>query len=264
MIGLSTYAYFWRWSELNPEPLTLSAMLRDAAALGAEVFQICDYPPLERMARGELAEAAELGRELGLVLEVGTRGVDPGHLARYLEIATVLGAPFVRSMVTPDDARDLPGVPELLAEAVPEYTARGVGLGLETYEQVATSALVDTVEAVGHPGLGIVLDPGNCVARLEHPADVIDRTAPYVKNLHVKDFLFSRNNGWVGFAFAGAPLGEGLLDYADMAARVRPNERGINQIIEHWLPWAGDFPMTARREEQWARHNIDYLRSRNP
>ena len=97
---------------------------------------------------------------------------------------------------------------------------------------------------VDSPALGICLDPGNCVAALEPPTSTIERTAPYVRNLHVKDFAFSRRDGWVGFTFAGCPLGEGLLDYDFMIDTVRPDERGINQIIEHWLPWQGDSATT--------------------
>ena len=33
--------------------------------------------------------------------------------------------------------------------------------------------------------------------------DVVERTAPYVNSLHVKDFAFSRRGGWVGFLSAG-------------------------------------------------------------
>lgn len=62
------------------------------------------------------------------------------------------------------------------------------------------------------------------------------RGAARVINRHVKDFAFSRRDGWVGFTVAGAPLGAGLLDYDGTAAAIRPRERGINQIIEHWLP----------------------------
>ena len=35
--------------------------------------------------------------------------------------------------------------------------------------------------------------------------------ADVVVNLHVKDFRFSRRDGWVGFTFAGAPLGCAIL-----------------------------------------------------
>ena len=115
---------------------------------------------------------------------------------------------------------------------------------------------------VDSPALGICLDPGNCVAALETPTSTIVRTAPYVRNLHVKDFAFSRQDGWVGFTFAGCPLGEGLLDYDFMINTVRPHERGINQIIEHWLPWQGDSATTCHLEDQWTLGNLHYLRSK--
>lgn len=168
---------------------------------------------------------------------------------------------LVRSMLNTADHRpDTTEAVALLKEAVPRYAAAGVTLGLETYEQVATDDLVSVVRAVDDPHLGIVLDPGNSVARLERPADVVAATAPYVVNIHVKDFAFTRRDGWVGFTYAGCPLGEGLLDHDGMIAAVSPEERGINQIVEHWLPWQDEgYDATARLEHQWTQHSINTL-----
>lgn len=259
--GISTYAYFWRISDRAPEPMTLPAMLRDTAALGGEVFQICDYAPIESYDAARLADVRATADDLGLTLELGTRGIRPEHLLKYLDTAGELGVTLVRSMLNTADHR--PGTAEavaLLKEAVPRYADAGVTLGLETYEQVATDDLVDVVRAVDDPHLGIVLDPGNSVARLERPVDVVTATAPYVVNIHVKDFAFTRRDGWVGFTYAGCPLGEGLLDHDGMVAAVRPAERGINQIVEHWLPWQDEgHDATARLEHQWTQHSIDTL-----
>lgn len=262
LLGLSTYAYFWQWSERNPAALSLEEMLRDAAGHGAEVFQICDYPALDAMSSEELVAVRNAAQELKLVLEVGTRGVRPEKLRQYLEIAQQLGAGFVRSMVRPTDT-PIAEVPDLLASVLPEYAEAEISLGLETYEQLPTTDLVALVERTDHPRLGIVLDPGNSVAALEHPADVVRRTAARVNNLHIKDFAFSRQDGWVGFVYTGTRLGEGLLDYDAMVSAVEPHQRGVNQIIEHWLPWQGDIERTIRAEQDWIHHNITYLRSKN-
>jgi sugar phosphate isomerase/epimerase len=259
-VGLGTYAFFWRASEHAPAPLTPEEMLTRTRELGGEVFQFCDYPPIEAFGQDRLAAIRALAEEYGIALELGTRGVRPGHLRRYLDLADALGARFVRSMLNAADHR--PGVAEataLLAETVPEYAARGVTLGLETYEQVATDDLLAVVRGVGSDHLGVCLDPANCVARLERPTDVVEATAPYVVNLHVKDFAFSRRDGWVGFTLAGCPLGEGLLDYGHLAAAVRPEARGISQIVEHWLPWQGDYAATAELEARWTEHCITTL-----
>ena len=72
--------------------------------------------------------------------------------------------------------------------------------------------------------------------------------APLTRNMHVKDFAFARQDGWVGFTYSGAPMGEGLHDYAHLLETVRPEDRGINEIVEHWLPWQGDPETTVQAE----------------
>ena len=135
-------------------------------------------------------------------------------------------------------------------------------LALETAEQIPTQTLVDSnlVTEADSAYLGIVLDQGNSVAALETPCSTIDLTAALTRNLHVKDFTFSRQAGWVGFTYAGARLGEGLLNYDYLVGQVRPHERGINQIVEHWLVWQGDSETTCRLEDDWTLHNLAYLR----
>ncbi|MFE4535486.1 sugar phosphate isomerase/epimerase family protein [Streptomyces scopuliridis] len=259
--GLSTYAYFWRISSRAPKPLTVERMLVNTRELGGEVFQICDYPLIETYDDVRLADIRATAEDLGITLELGTRGIGRDHLARYLELAGKLDVTLVRSMMNTAGHRpDTVEATALLRASVPAYAERGVTLGLETYEQVSTDDLLAVVRAVDDPHLGVVLDPGNCVARLERPRDVVEATAPHVVNIHVKDFAFTRRDGWVGFTYAGCPLGEGQLDYAHLTATVRPEQRGINQIVEHWLPWQDDgFETTAGIEDQWTRHCISTL-----
>lgn len=265
MIGLSTYSFFWQHSERAPEPLTLPAMLRRTRDLGVDLFQVCDYLPLLAYSAAELRGLRSLADELGLTLELGTRGIGADHLATFLSLADALGASLVRSMVNSVEHRPtMAEAEELLRVSVPSYESAGVTLALETYEQVSSTDLVALVEAVGSDHLGICLDPANSVAALELPKDVVERTAPYVRNIHVKDFAFTRRGGWVGFTLEGAELGTGLLDYDHLVATVRPNDRGINQVIEHWLPWQDSFEETARIENLWNSHNIAYLRSKQP
>jgi 3-oxoisoapionate decarboxylase len=263
-IGLSTYSFFWRTSTKVVAPLSLHDMIKQTGELGCTVLQICDYPPVETLTPSELLDIHDAAADLGIEIELGTRGIDPAHLYRYLDIAEPLGVTLVRSMLhtathkpTTEDAIGL------LKEAMPAFENHGVSVALETYEQVRTSDLVQVVEAVGSDALGICLDPANCVAGLELPHDVVDRTAPYVKNMHIKDFAFTRQAGWVGFTLAGCPLGEGLLDYDEMVTVVDPASRGANQIVEHWLPWQDDAVTTCLTEAQWTQHSVDYLRSKS-
>ncbi|SDY77610.1 sugar phosphate isomerase/epimerase family protein [Herbiconiux ginsengi] len=262
MIGLGTYAFFWQHSDRVDDPLTLRGALEATRALDVELFQICDYAPLDAMSDAEVSEAAAAARDFGVGIQLGTKGIPPAHLARYLELAEAFDARLVRSMLYgPGSRPTLAEAEAQLRAALPAYEASGVTLALETYEQVATTDLVDLVESIGSDHLTICLDPANVVARLELPRDCVERTAALTGNVHAKDFAFARQPGWVGFTYSGAAMGEGLHDYEHLLETVRPRERGIDEIVEHWLPWQGDPETTIRTERAWTQQSIDYLRS---
>lgn len=262
MIGLGTYAFFWQHAGRGTEPLTLEDAFAATRDLDLDLFQICDYAPLDEMTDAELRRAADAARDLGLTIELGTKGVEPAHLERWLRLAGVFDAALVRSMVHgPHSRPPLDQAEAWLRDVLPAYEAAGVTLALETYEQVATSDLVALVDRVGSDRLGVCLDPANVVARLENPRECVERAASVVTDVHVKDFAFDRQPGWVGFTYSGARMGEGLHDYRHLLHTVRPRERGINEIVEHWLPWQGDPDTTVRTEREWTRTTVDYLRS---
>ena len=262
-IGLSTYAFFWQLSDRVTTPLDLHQVLEQTAARGVELFQICDYAPLESMTDAELQELRATAVALGITLELGTRGIRPEHLRRFLQIAGVMDASLLRTMFkVPGHSPTVDQAAALLAGILPDFEAAGVKIAVETYEQVPTADVLEVIRRVDSPCLGICSDPANTVAALEMPRAVIDAVAPYVLNMHIKDFAFTRKEGWVGFTYSGAPLGEGLLDYDYMVERLQPHERNINQIVEHWLPWQDSEAETIRRENQWTRQSLEFLRSK--
>jgi sugar phosphate isomerase/epimerase len=178
-----------------------------------------------------------------------------------LTISLTLGATFVRSMLS--DGNSLPSIEDAeqwLRQELPHWEAAGVTLALETYEQVPVTELVDLVARIDSPSLGICLDPANSVAALENPRETVERCAPYVAGLHIKDFSFTRHEQWVGFQLSGTPLGHGLLDYRHLMDTVRPEERGIHRVVEHWLPWQGTQTETIRLEREWTTTALAYMK----
>lgn len=263
-LGLSTYAFSWRMHPDNPDPFTVSDVLRAAASLGVRLVQVCDQPALDAGDPAFVKQLAHEANVLGLELELGTKGVEADHLFRFLDLAITTGSRFVRSMLSsPRGTTTSLEAISSLARVLPAYEQAGVTLGMETYEQFSTDQLVAVVEAVGSPALGICLDPGNSVARLEHPSDVIAKAAPYVVNLHVKDFAFSRKEGMIGFTLAGTPLGTGLLDYDYMVTELEAQGRKVNQIVEHWLTRQETLARTCELEEIWVRDAVTYLNARH-
>lgn len=218
MIGLGSYAFFWEHSDRVAEPLSLVGAFERTRELGLELFQICDFAPLDRMSDRDVADAARAARDLGLSIELGTKGISGEHLGRYLALAETFDARLVRTMLGAGGAR-VPGHASAagarahtiaaLRGILPSFEAAGVTLALETYEQVATADLAALVREVDSPRLGICLDPANVVARLEHPRTCVETAADVVVAVHVKDFAFARQPGWVGFTYSGAPWAPG-------------------------------------------------------
>ncbi|MFJ6158596.1 sugar phosphate isomerase/epimerase family protein [Pseudarthrobacter sp. NPDC092184] len=262
-IGLSSYAFFWQLSDKVSAPLSIHDALERTAELGVDLFQVCDYAPLETMTDSELEAVRATADRLGISLELGTKGIRPEHLRKFLHIARILGSPLLRTMFnTPGHTPTNEEAVGIFKEVLPEFEAAEVKIAVETYEQVPTSRILDVIRGVDSPYLGICSDPANTVAALEMPREVIDAVAPYVLNMHIKDFAFSRKDGWVGFTYSGAPLGEGLLDYDYMISTIQPHQRNINQIVEHWLPWQDTELDTIRLESQWTQQSLNYLRSK--
>jgi sugar phosphate isomerase/epimerase len=262
MIGLGSYAFFWQQSEKNPNALTLAQVFHATKDLGVDLFQICDYAPLIKMSEAELEASAVNAKELGLTIELGTKGIEPENLELFLKLAKIFDAKLVRSMVySPTSRPTLEQAAQYLSRAMPAYEAAGVTLALETYEQISTIDLAELVSKNGSKNLGICLDPANVVARFEHPKHCVETAAPLVKNIHVKDFAFARQDGWVGFTFTGAEMGTGAHDYRHLLQTVEPRSKGINEIVEHWLPWQGDIETTIALEKSWTIKTIEYLRS---
>lgn len=265
MIGLGTYAFYWQHSDAVPEPLSLIGAFEETRRLGVELFQICDYAPLDSMTEAQLRDAAHAAAGLGMTVQLGTKGLQTAQLERFLRLAERFQARVVRSMVKDESgaAPRLDDARRMLRAVLPAYERAGVMLVLETYEQLATAELIALVQDFGSSALGICLDPANVVARLEDPRACVELCGPYVGNVHAKDFAFDRQPGWVGFTFAGAPMGTGLHDYPHLLRTVHPRERGVDEIVEHWLPWQGDAATTISTEQRWTRLAIEYLRSTN-
>lgn len=262
MIGLGSYSFFWQQSDKNPNPLTLAQVFQITKDLGVDLFQICDYAPLIKMSDAQLEAAAANARELGLTIELGTKGIEPENLELFLKLAKIFEAKLVRSMVySPTSKPTLEQAAQYLRQSMPAYEAAGVTLALETYEQIGTDTLAELIRQNGSPNLGICLDPANVVARFEHPKQCVETAALLVKNIHVKDFAFARQDGWVGFTYTGTAMGTGSHDYLHLLDTVKPRQNAINEIVEHWLPWQGDIASTIELEKTWTNTTIEYLRS---
>lgn len=260
-LGLSTYSFFWQLSKNNPNRLTLEGIIKETQAYGLNLLQICDYPELETYSVEKLIEVSNIAKEHGVKLEVGTRGISISKMTEYLRICKLLGSKTLRTML--NDSTLVPSQSEaiqLLKEITPAYEQQGIQIALETYEQRKTAELIEIIKEVDSQYLGICLDPANCIANLELPEDVVKLSAPFVNNLHLKDFKFTRKDGWVGFSLIGTLFGEGQLDTTLIMEILKERHKQTNAIIEFWLPLQETMEETVRLERQWIEKSIKNFR----
>jgi sugar phosphate isomerase/epimerase len=259
-IGLSSYTWPWavgRAGHVPDNPLDVRGMLEKTKGYGIDVLQIADNPALHLLPGEELESIARTAGEYGITLEVGTRGIEPSHLMRYLGIAKTLGSALVRSITRAIGADAL----SMIREVLPEYREAGVSIALENHDEHGTGELAAFLERIGSPFVGVCLDTVNSFAALETPDRVVDNLAPYTLNLHVKDFEVVRFGSELGFSIVGRPAGGGRLDVAWLLGRLKDEGRDPNAILELWTPYTNNLAETIALEEEWAARSLEYLRT---
>jgi sugar phosphate isomerase/epimerase len=258
-LGIGSWSFPWAIGVPGyPQPATpLDAvgLLEKAKSLDVDLVQICDNYPLHARSADELDQIARTAQELGISVEVGTRGVEPSHLLRYLEIATRLRATSVRTIV--DNSADPYRV--WIAQVLPRYAEAGVTIALETNEGLSVDAFAALVEALDSPYLGITLDTVNSLGREERTQDVVAKLARYAIVVHYKDYAIERVDHRMGFLVVGRPAGEGRVDAHWLFDSLAQAGRDPQVIVELWPPFLGSVEATIAQEERWVGKSVRFL-----
>jgi 3-oxoisoapionate decarboxylase len=180
--------------------------------------------------------------ERGMFVTVDTGGYEPSDLARVIELAGRVGAPVVRTVVggakIGGDRRPLAGrwqpffddVRAKLAVAAAEAERAGINLCVENHQDLASEELLLLCEEIASPNFGINLDTGNPLGTAEEPIEYFRRVAPWVKNVHLKDYW----TWWSteGFLLVRSPLGQGLVDFPALLDILDAAVPGVPMSIE--------------------------------
>jgi sugar phosphate isomerase/epimerase len=263
-LGISSWAYPWAVGVpgATPEhPLRPLDLVAEALRLGVHVLQIADNLPLCVLPEAELAGLGQAAAEAGVALEVGTRGIAPSLLRRYLDIAVTLGSPIVRAVI--DTASHRPSADEIVSTLAPvlrTYAAGGVTLAIENHDRVGVRDLVRILQRLNSLAVGICLDTANSLGALEGTETVLQALVPWTVNLHVKDIAVSRTNLGLGFVVEGRPAGKGSLDIPALLALLAAHGRNVNAIIELWPPRQDSLQATLEMERRWVEDSVAHMR----
>jgi len=267
-LGISSYTYTWAVGVPghHPErPMSALDLLDKASTSGVCVLQVADNLPLDRLSGAELETFESRVAELGISIEVGTRGIAHQHLRTYLRLAERLRSPLVRIVIdTPDHHPREDQVISALKDIMPEFERAGVRLAIENHDRFKARTLAEILERIGSEFVGICLDTVNSFGALEGPEAVLEALGPWVVNLHVKDFAIHRAVHMMGFTIEGRPAGQGRLNLPWLLQVLRDHDRDPNAILELWTPPAETLAATIAREDAWATASVEYLRTLIP
>jgi 3-oxoisoapionate decarboxylase len=264
-VGIGSWSFPWATGVPGypsaPDPLSPLGLLELARELQAGVIQIADNLPLDGFSEDELKRLRHTAEEWHIEIEVGTRGVAPDHLLRYLRIARCLGARILRTLTHTAESRpDLVQVEAWIREVLPQFEGAGVSLALENYERHSCADLASLIERLDSPHAGICLDTVNSLGALEAPREVVALLGPHTINLHVKDFEIRRIDTMMGYLVTGCAAGEGRLDIPWLVGEIGRYGRDPNLILELWPPYAGSVQQTIAMEREWVGRSVRFLK----
>jgi sugar phosphate isomerase/epimerase len=245
----------------RPEPiLDPVGVVQRTVDIGVHVVHFLDNLPLDIFDGKVLDRARDLALDHNIEVEVGTRGTEPAHLLKYLEIAQRMGARLVRTMGGWHKApAPVAQIKANFRKVLPQFDGAGVRIALENYEAYSTSDIAAIVQEIDSPSLGVCLDLTNSFAAMESADEILQNLAPFTISVHLKEFTVERLEYLMGFAFRGKPTGQGVLPLTKIFETLWANSRKANVIVEQWPPFNENLEKTMEMEFEWARQGVEHL-----
>jgi 3-oxoisoapionate decarboxylase len=148
-------------------------------------------------------------------------GTEPGaldDLFHHVDTAAAMGAGVMRICAGGRRTRTLGWAEHrelllpLLERAADYAASRSVVLAIENHIDLSTDEMIELVETLDHPSIGVCLDTANNLRLFEDAALAIERLAPYAKAVHLKDVTAFRGSPREFGFWPSVPLGRGLID----------------------------------------------------
>ncbi|MGQ9567676.1 MAG: sugar phosphate isomerase/epimerase family protein [Anaerolineae bacterium] len=233
-VGIDSYSYHRFFGEVYPQQsppprrMALDQFLQRAKEIGAEGVSLesCFLPSVEAehlrslrhlLDQYELERVYAWGHPRGL--EAGKNEKAFQEMLASFAYADLLGAKVMRVVSSSRLYRGEPHGPQLerlkewYRQAVPVAERYGIRFAVENHMDYTTDELLELLEAVSSPYMGITFDFGNFVRLGEDPVEAMRKLGPFVYATHVKDLQVNPgvpSGEW--YAYASVPIGEGFLD----------------------------------------------------
>ena len=264
-VGIGTYALAWSIGVPGTKlsnPMDIFQFLEYVHQKGLSLVQIADNLPLHTFSRRELEQIYRKSQDLGIDVEVGTRGLMPDNIRKYLEIASFFNSPILRVVI---DAQgfipDIDEINRIIDDISQELKQRGVKLAIENHDRFKSQQFRDIIIHADSDLVGICLDSVNSIGADEGFDTVFKTLAPYTINLHLKDYMIRRKSHMMGFDIYGTPAGQGMMPIKKILKTLKKHGKTESIILELWPPPEDTIQKTIEKEKQWVDESIAYLNS---
>ena len=158
------------------------------------------------------AKVRAMAKDLDFFIEIDTRGTDPVHLFKALDVCHALGAEVLRTYVSlgGDLATELRQAKENIRQVVPRAKELGIRIALENHEYETSNDMVRLLKCIDSPQVGLLVDIGNSMMVLEDPLSATRTMAPYAISTHFKDHIVIDSDE--SSRVVGVPIGKGNID----------------------------------------------------
>jgi len=230
-IGLNTYCLrAMRWPDRELIDYTAGLKL-DAIflqdSLDPGVMDPAHWPKIREYAKSKGLERLETGGPA--ILPKTLDGFDKSvqALSQHIDRAKGLGSPIVRCLLAGERAT-LPPYPleQNLETAVKILRAvrsramdAGVKVAIENHKDIQAFETKRVIQTAGTDFVGSYLDTGNPVFVMEDPLTTVEELGPLAVCVHLRDSVIYEHPR--GVAVQWVPLGEGVVDFKRIVAKVR-------------------------------------------
>ena len=264
LIGLGSYAFRYA-ARKRESPMDCIAFVEAVARLGLTRALICENLHYSDMGGEYIRKLAKTAARHGITVEVGMRVASRDNLAGHIKIAQALGAKLVR-LVLGDTTHDTllrdRERRHLMAQALPAIKAvtplledGDISLGIENHFDLHAVELLELVQQINSPRVGLIFDSTNCLCFAEKPHDVLRLMKGHLLSVHIKDYDCTKVDG--GYMFSGVDLGEGVLDIPGLIKTAHGYNPRASFIVEYNMQPATSLPeneLLAWEEERAAKN----------
>lgn len=228
-----------------------------------------EWGTLESNDPEHLKKVRTLLEKYNMYAELATKGIGHDHLVKVLDVAEAIGADIVRTYIpitlNPSVERTTGGEGRYdqakargdfdpvvfdhaameLKEIIPELKKRRIKIGLENHEYEISSELVDVIQKINCPWIGLHYDFGNSMMAWEEPEQAAYAMAPYTVTTHFKDhIIIPCEEEACGYVVCGVPAGTGNMDLKKLLDIVLDRSAITRLNLEMCYPYCAQFKRT--------------------